>query len=874
MNAHRLGRWLATAAALFLGVATLQARGGGGCLAAGTRIATPRGEVAIESLRVGDTVCTVVDGKAANAVVQTITRVQPSAFVSIATSDGEALLATAEHPIAIAPGVFTRAGALVAGARLVGRAAAATVTQAADLTADIAAYDLLVSPGGVFFANGILVHNKGCFLPDTPVLLAGGGRRAISRIKVGEVVLAFDAEGKSVPARVRSVLRHEVDRYLVVRTGSVELHVTEEHPFYVGAGTFKTVGALRVGDTLWAHDGRGELQPQTLLAVERITAHTTVYNLQTEEPHTYFADGIAVHNKGGGCFAAGTLVATPAGSRAIETLAIGDTVLALGSDGALVPATVEGAYLNFSPLLVLETDAGVLRTTSEHPLLDANTGEFRVAGSFGSGELLATADGAAVLRSIVRGEEPVAVFTLSVGGPHTFLANGFVVHNKGGGGFHGGGGHHSRGSHGGGYSSSGGGGPAPVILFLVFAGVILILILKAKRGAGSDEELDYCFGRPAIEGKAGKTRQLLNFISPVDDQWTESRLQAAARDVFTKLQASWAARDYTEMKALLMADLYEQHLAQLRGLAQTHELNVLEGLSVDAVDIVHVHYAEKPAERSFTALITATARDTYLDDRTRAFIRGDTAPAQFQEFWTFQLVDGVFRLREIEQSKESDALTTENFFAPFTDTGREQIYGQAAGTTGVAGPALPAEVQDKDRKIERLLNFLVQTDRIWNRDTMLASARRTFLNVLLAWQDGRADAFAGIPLVRELAEHLRGVNESNLRAGCRVEYRNLCVRKAEIVHVDNRNDRTLDRFTARIAAHAQVIITQAGREQRHDSDVRAWVEFWTFAREGQLWVLAGIEPAAEGQSIISRENVDEGTMPQMLEWYYSKPRAT
>ncbi len=29
------------------------------------------------------------------------------------------------------------------------------------------AYNLLVSPGGTYLANGIVVHNKGCFLPET-----------------------------------------------------------------------------------------------------------------------------------------------------------------------------------------------------------------------------------------------------------------------------------------------------------------------------------------------------------------------------------------------------------------------------------------------------------------------------------------------------------------------------------------------------------------------------------------------------------------------------------------------------------------------------------------------------------------------------------
>jgi predicted lipid-binding transport protein (Tim44 family) len=312
----------------------------------------------------------------------------------------------------------------------------------------------------------------------------------------------------------------------------------------------------------------------------------------------------------------------------------------------------------------------------------------------------------------------------------------------------------------------------------------------------------------------------------------------------------------------------------LRGLRQTHEINLLEWLSVEAVDIVHVRYTDAKDQRTFTALITARARDYYIDDRTREFLRGDTAPARFQEFWTFQLVDGAFRLREIEQTRESDALTTENFFEQFTDLGRDQIYGEAAGTSGPAGPVLPPEVQIKTQKIGRLLNFLVKTDPIWNREEMVATVRRVFLNVLLGWQDGSPGAFTGTPLAPALLERLRSVNTANRQNGWKIEYRNLCIRKVEIVHLNNRDDRQLDAFTVRLNAHAQVIITQAGRDVRRDEWVKPWTEFWTFGRDGNRWALREILPEAKGEAALGSENVDEGTSAQMLEWYYSKTRAT
>jgi predicted lipid-binding transport protein (Tim44 family) len=856
------GTWrsIGVALALVAGTCTGFARGGGGCLAAGTLVATPSGDVAVETLQAGSIIWGCVEGQRAPVRLAAVRQVEAAEFVEVAGADGAVVLATTTHLFQVGAGEFRAAGQLAAPG------AGGFPVARQRCPAARPAYDLLVESGGVFFANGLPVHNKGCFLPDTPVLLADGTSRPIGEVRVGDGVLAFDAAGRTVPARVKAVLVHEVEGYLVVRTERVELRVTEEHPFFVGEGTFKTIGSLRVGDTVWAHNGAGAFTPQRLLSVERVQAHTTVFNLQTEEPHTYFADGIAVHNKGGGCFAAGTLVATPSGERAIEELALGDEVLAPEADGALCTTTVQGLYLNFTPLLTLHTDRGMLGTTAEHPLL-GDGGGFARADAFEVGDRLVCAGGLATIERIEAGTDPVPVFNLSVGGPHAFFADGFVAHNKGGGGFR-------SSSHSSGTRS--GGSADPGALVVVGGIIVLVIVLKVfgKVEKGGGVELDFCFDRSAIEGKAAKTRAMLEFIARVDSKWTAAALTEVARETFLELQRCWMAREYGPMQPRMMPDLYEQHCAQLAGLRQTHEINKLDQLTVEGVDVVHVCYTDRPADRTFTALITANARDIYLDDRTQAFLRGDAAPARFQEFWTFQMLEGQWRLRDIEQTRESAALTTENLFEQFTDVGRDQIYGATAGQTGPAGPALPAAVLDKDDKIGRLLNFLVQTDPIWKREAMTATARRVFLNVLLAWQDGRPEAFTGVALSPEIDTHLRAVNASNTAGSLRVEYRNLCVRKVEIVHVDNRDDRTLDNFTARIGAHAQVVVLRGETVVRRDPDVRAWVDYWTFGRDNGRWVLREILPDEQGASIVDRENVDEGSSAQMLEWYYSKPRAT
>ena len=236
------------------------------------------------------------------------------------------------------------------------------------------------------------------------------------------------------------------------------------------------------------------------------------------------------------------------------------------------------------------------------------------------------------------------------------------------------------------------------------------------------------------------------------------------------------------MKPLLMPDLYADHLGQLRGMQRNHEINVIAGLTVDAVDLVNVRYTFNKDEREFTALITATATDFYIDDRTSERLRGDSSPAQFQEFWTFQFYHGTWLLREIEQTAESDILNDDNFFEQFTDKGVEQIEGAAAQKEGPEGLWLEGAVMTKERRVERMLNFLVKTDKIWDRKKMMLLSRSVFLSVTGAWESGdpaavqndesvgnrihvvdiMADKDGRLPLLLDVAhkiKHLAGLGE-------------------------------------------------------------------------------------------------------------------
>jgi predicted lipid-binding transport protein (Tim44 family)/uncharacterized membrane protein YgcG len=733
-----------SALCFFMTASGIQARGGGGCLMLGTPVLTPAGKIPVEQLKPGDPVIGVNRGSLTRAVVQAVTIVRPEEYVQIIVNGRISLSVTQEHPVEVSFGVFRMASALKIGDK-VNVAVQSGITPGAitaitRIPSKIPAYNLLVSPVGNYIANGIVVHNKGCFLPETPIRKADGSEVSLSAIKRHDRVLAFSLEGKMTTATVKKVVSYYVDEYRIVRAGNMVLHVTAEHPFYAGSGTFKTLDVLKTGDTIFVFDGK-DLNNLPISKIDVVHAKTRVYNLQTSAPHTYLANGVAVHNKGGG-----------------------------------------------------------------------------------------------------------------------------------GGGSHGGGSHssssHSHSSGG----SSGGSGADFFITFFIIGSIIVIIAVILSKKKSRNENLDYIFSPAQIARKRDKTMKLLGFISKQDPSVLPESLLKTTESVFQKLQECWQSREYAPMKPLLMPDLYQEHLLQIQDMIRIHESNMIEGLKIEQIDLVNVRYMLKEAEREFTALITATARDYYIDDRTKSKLRGDETPARFQEFWTFHYMNGSWLLREIEQSGESDALKEDNFIEQLTDKSAEHIYGKTAGE-GPAGPWLEQESAIKETRIERMLNFLVQTDKLWDRNGMMLVSRNVFIKITVAWESGDPSKVPADDLFPEVADDLQKEIAGNRDKNITLEFRNLCIRKVELVLVNNFSDNSKDEFVVRVRAHAQKIIKHDGVILNKDEDVTPFEQYLTFGRLQNQWKLREILNAGAAEKLIKQENVDQESTPQQLQWYYQHKRA-
>jgi hypothetical protein len=145
----------------------------------------------------------------------------------------------------------------------------------------------------------------GCFPSGTPVLLADGTQRAIEALQIGERVLAHDGI-KQVATTIRARILPPLKQvYALVFSDNNTLTLTDSHPISTTQGwkslspdaTKKenpglAVAALQIGDRIHTVSGLCEL-----IGIRRLQGLVQVYNIEVGEPHTFYVEGVLVHNK-------------------------------------------------------------------------------------------------------------------------------------------------------------------------------------------------------------------------------------------------------------------------------------------------------------------------------------------------------------------------------------------------------------------------------------------------------------------------------------------------------------------------------------------------------------------------------------------------
>jgi uncharacterized protein YfaS (alpha-2-macroglobulin family) len=133
----------------------------------------------------------------------------------------------------------------------------------------------------------------GCFAAGTKVRMADGTTKNIEQIKAGENILTRKSANDKTLVQAKVINTHQVTEngYLIIND---MLKVTPNHKLWINH-EWKEAGSLQKGDILLT-DNNEEVKVHS---IEWQRTKANVYNLSIEKYHTYFANGIWVHNEKG-----------------------------------------------------------------------------------------------------------------------------------------------------------------------------------------------------------------------------------------------------------------------------------------------------------------------------------------------------------------------------------------------------------------------------------------------------------------------------------------------------------------------------------------------------------------------------------------------
>jgi hypothetical protein len=142
-----------------------------------------------------------------------------------------------------------------------------------------------------------------CFVRGSRVLTPKGWR-PIESLAEGDEVTSFDPDRGAVAVRrIRKIMQRTVERVVRVQAGEIAIAgVSPEHPFWdATTRSFLPVASLSL-DTRLLVLLPGAREPRELqvdaVALLPSAGRVEVWNLEVDgEEHTYFVEGILVHNK-------------------------------------------------------------------------------------------------------------------------------------------------------------------------------------------------------------------------------------------------------------------------------------------------------------------------------------------------------------------------------------------------------------------------------------------------------------------------------------------------------------------------------------------------------------------------------------------------
>jgi intein/homing endonuclease len=287
------------------------------CFVAGTEITLANGDVKnIEDVVVGEQVLTYnqENGKTELGIVGELKSHEVNSVVRLTLDKENIIITTFEHPFFVEGREWVKAGELQpldVCKKVDGSESVISNVEIIEETHTV--YNLLsVSENHNFFANGILVHNKYCFIAGTKITMEDGSEKNIEDVVEGDVVLSFNETTFEKEYNKVTKLYTPVHDDLVIYhlSNNTSITSTFDHPYYIEDyklashapeltnGRYEDlnseVSKIKVGDILHLSDGSRE-SIVDIIELERIPTQTYIFSV--ENNHNFYANGILVHNK-------------------------------------------------------------------------------------------------------------------------------------------------------------------------------------------------------------------------------------------------------------------------------------------------------------------------------------------------------------------------------------------------------------------------------------------------------------------------------------------------------------------------------------------------------------------------------------------------
>jgi len=152
---------------------------------------------------------------------------------------------------------------------------------------------------GIFWSNlDVYCQTTGCVAEGTLVTMADGSQKAIERIRAGDIVRGYDLETDSFVAEtVQSVSSTKVPSILDINHGALLVTATDQ-PIYVrnssGEGWVQDPQDIQIGWEILDLVSGSWVQ---VVSVEELNEKTKVYDIFTNGPQNYLANGYLVLDK-------------------------------------------------------------------------------------------------------------------------------------------------------------------------------------------------------------------------------------------------------------------------------------------------------------------------------------------------------------------------------------------------------------------------------------------------------------------------------------------------------------------------------------------------------------------------------------------------